>query len=363
MKIPLLLTLLALAAPALAQTPAAPVAGAPVAGAPVAGSPAAAAAETARPVEFDFNAEFDRLENKIVWRSVSLDGAVRNEFFVHNSGNRGVPLFETIQFLDAGQQPIAVLKVRFGADGKLAQQEFTTAAGAPLKQPVPHGEQPLQVDGSGISLQTFVGDGFLKRRVFTLKYPNWSGILSCDYDASGRRLKDVFASSTSPQPNTVFYQYDKKGLSRVVVSATDDNPETRVLMARQDNGQLREMRAIQDKNLVVVSTALRDDKGQLLGSRTENYREGALSDITELRMSTEGTSTTFTLTQSDPKGVMQRRQTQVNGITVSSENFQDGHVRERVDYNPQGEPQFVTRYNPDGKIEWKRPVGADGNLK
>lgn len=356
MKLPFLLATLLLSVPVvMAQDVAAPPATPPV---PTENP--APAEEKPRPIEFNFVADFDKPQNHITWSAVAPGTDEKDDFFLSDSGLKGTMLSEKIAFLDEKRQLKAILTAEFDANGQLQSQKLADADGKiTLTQDKFEADKPLApvaVEGSGITVQTVVKNGFLAQRFFTFDYPTWIGTLGSDYDEKGRRARDVFSSSTSDAPRTINYSYDEKGLSAMKVEATLDSPETLMKIERDNAGQVREMRTTNGEELISVSTSTRDDKGEFLGTRSENYTNGALSGILEMRLQTEGEKTLLISTERDAKGVMQRRITQANGILVSVENFENGKLRERMDADAKGNPQTVTRFRDDGSVESKQPV-------
>ena len=354
-----LLSLLLGAATAQAQVPAAPTAPATEA---MPDKTTERAEDAAKPVEFGFNADFDQVQNHIIWKGVSDDGQNKIDFFVYDSGNKGVPLAETIAFFDENKRSLATLNVSFDETGKIQNQELLGADDKPMATEG-RNMNLLTVAGSGISVETTVKAGWLRQRVFTLKFPTWNGVLTSDYDERGRRARDVFSSSTAEQPSIITYSYEERGLNAVKAAASNDNGEIRIEAQRNEAGENIRTRMFYNGELRLIATPLRDEQGKVNGSRTENYDGGEVSDIVEIRGQTEGDVVSTTLTQTDAKGVIQERQLQTEGRTIFVEEFENGKLRQRVDFDKNGEPLFVTHYKDDGSVEWKKTIGPDGQLQ
>ncbi len=342
-------------------------------------------------------------------------------FFVHDCDAQGTPVREQIRFMDAENRVLTTLTATFDAKGKLDKQEARDTAGGAVLQ-VPNG-QDVAVDASVMQMRTETKDGFLAKRFFVLPTADGGkAFLTCYYDKRGRRIRDVAISSIAMPERTVTYSYDARGLSQTTFEKTKDAPETRLSMERDKSGANVGVRVTEAGQLVSVSKALRDAKGTTVGSRSETYEGGKLAKVVEVRHDEKGDIHTqfdakgqvtarqtrqngrittemiengkvtarieanekgeieretnynadgtfaettradgiVTVAVKDAKGVMIKRTVGTPEMMQFSEYFEQGKLRDRLDYNELGTPGTVTHYREDGSVETKRKVlGAD----
>ena len=356
MKTSILLLALAAATPALAQVP-------PVPDAPKTEAPAATpqrAADAPRPVEFNFNSEFGIARTSLTFTQISDDEANQNLFFSSESGATGLPTAENIVLFSAQNRPLLTLKVSFDGDGKIQNNELIGPDDKPL--PIENRDlNSLRAADSGLSVETTVDGNRLVKRVFTLNYPTWNGKLTCNYDERGRRAHDEFVSSTHEGTNSIDYAYSERGLNEI--KAETNGTQMRVEIQRNELGENTQTRVFEAGAMTAISKPIFDEAGAATGARAEVYRDGALDGINEFLVQKQGDSNITTFSQFDAAGTIQGRQQQTNGRTDWTEEFENGKRRQRVEFGADGQATFVTRYKDDGNVEWKKPVGPDGQLQ
>ena len=364
MKIPLLLCVLFLGAPLRAQTPAP--------------APDVKALETAAaaPQRWQFTPDFLRDQNQISWR---IAPEFEDALLVTTTTNTGVTTGETVNFPDENGVTLAVLTATFDKKGQLQKQQLRDKQGKVLQTQTGFDAiVPLSVPGSIVGLATSVTGGTLKRR-FAIGYRNLPIVLVAQSDERGRRTHDDFGPLSAGQNQTVDYIYSARGPEKITVSG--DNAAT-LLFDRDDTGKTRAVRATQNAVLTRFSAPIRDEKGDISGTRTETYRGGILSEATEDYL--EGIRapdpnrprekfTERTLNENgapvterkyewsaDIGGPKTARETRARltkhtvyagAKPVSEEMARDGVLTQRIEFNGNGLITKLTTFKADGSVE------------
>lgn len=346
MKIPVLLLALAVATPALAQTPDAPAA------------PRTLYAHMELPTLWEFSPDFLRDQNNITW-FMSLSA----QFSAMTTGT-GIPKSETILFSNKPWKVTVISKATFDKHGNLQKQESLDGKYNSFE------ETPNPIIYRPLSLQTSVNKGRLARRVLTLDTGQSKNFLTCDYDARGRRQRDVFTASDGTS-RTVNYFYDAQGLSKITDGAAN------ILIERNKNGQMRSLSATQNGLLMRSATPIKDDKGAIIGTRIEDYNSGILQEVNEITQesgATKRTSQTLSDTtsfingqqtnerkfefrmdigsnSSDVAAVESRKRTVYKNAKIATEElFRNGVLTQRSEFNDNGVIENVTSFNADGSV-------------
>ena len=332
------LFLLLLATPALAQVPAIPVVPAVSATKP---------AEAKLSPTWEFAPDFLRDQNQIIWRASSAPKALA--FLVMSTNGAGLPLKQTLQFVDiTGQMPMGTLAVTYDKSGKMQKQELRDPSGMPM----------LGI-GNGLPLvETTLEPNNAMRQVFLFLTGDGDVTLTSDYDARGRRTRDVLTLGAQTL-RTLIYVYDAKDLSAI------EDGATRLTIERDASGKMRSMSAIQNGLLTRSATPLRDDKNNVIGTRTENYSGGVLREVNEITL--EGTTPknsrvkqSFGDTTTVENGQQTTRQTFDFRMDVSPPKTPVVEVRKRTIYrNAKIVAQEIYR---DGVLTMRDDFGADGML-
>lgn len=342
------------ATPTFAQTP----------DAPAIVKPADVAAPA--PTVWNFSPDFLRDQSRISWTAPNTTD--NNEFFVTTLDNAGVATGEIIKLLGNNNRNWGTVTATFDKNGKLKDQVLTGLLGTTSLGNADSGAEMTPAD---VSVKTNAKKGSLSKRTFTLKFPDLKGTLVCEYDASGRRQRDVLTANGAVR--TINYVYDARGLSQISDGATNTTIE------RDADGKMRSVSALQNGLLVRSATPVKDDKGAIIGTRNENYNGGILAEVNEItseggakpsRTSQSSSDRTtyengqpsnekkfeFRVDISPPRtpavaAVEVRKRTLYRNAKIASEEtFRDGKLAQRSEFNDNGVIAKTTNFNADGSI-------------
>ena len=360
MKIPILLLLMA--TPALAQTP-------EVAPAPVVAE--AKSVEASMPQMWEFAPDFLRDQNRISWRTD--DGS---EFFGTLTTGAGVLVSETIGFPDVGGKTMAMLTTKFDKSGQLQRVELrdTTQKLFMVQTEFTDRTTPIAVKGSTVSQQGVMANGMLVQRTLTLDFPIGKNTLTSDYDARGRRVTDTLADKNGQPIRTIRYLYDAKGLNAI------EDGAIRSMIERDNKGRMISVSAMSNGLLQRHAAPLRDDKGNVTGTRIEDYSGGILREVNEITQE-GGAPRNSRLSQSSNEKTIFENGQQSNekkfefrvdispskqpatasaeirkrmiyraGKVATEELFRDGQLTQRSEFNGNGVIAKLTTFNADGSV-------------
>ncbi len=362
MKIPFLLLALAAATPALSQTLDAPA----LAKTPI--------VEASAPDSWQFTPDFLRDQSRISWSAPNVSGA--GEFFVTLTNGAGGPTGEVVNLLSATNRNWGTVTATFDKKGKLKDQLMSGLAGA---MSLGNADSKAEITLSDVSVVTSAKKGSLAERTFALKFPNMTGTLVCQYDARGRRQRDILTANGAVR--TINYIYDARGLSQIVDGTTN------TIIERDADGKMRSMSAMQNGLLARSATPIRGDKGAIVGTRIEDYQSGILREVNETtqqggksnRRTSETSSTSTTtgangaqstenkfefrvnINSSTPAvaAVEVRKRTLYRNAKIASEETFRGGVRtQRSEFNDNGVISKVTNFNADGSVASEMDTSA-----
>ena len=358
MKFSITLLPLMLCAPALAQTP------------QITASIVAPQVASAAPT-WEFAPDFLRDQTRVSWSAPSGSGA--NEFFVTTINGEGVPTGEVVNLLSSAGKNWGTITAIFDKKGRLKDQVMSGLLGATS---LGNSDSQAKMVVSDVDIKTEAKKGLLTKRTFTLKFPDLVGTLVCNYDARGRRQRDVF-TPTAGTPGAgvaraINYVYDARGLSAMSDGTTNFTIE------RDVDGKMRSLSAIQNGLLTRSATTIKGDKGAILGTRTETYAGGILQESNEVtreggtsnsRISETSSSTTtdgnggqttenkfeFRMDigpKAPVKPVVEVRKHTVyrNTKTALEEIYRNGILTQRSEFNDNGIIEKVTSFNADGSV-------------
>ena len=368
MKKLVILLALAAATPALSQTP--------DAGART----ETPATENVAFAAWEFTPDFSRDQNRIVWSAPDENGA--REFFATTTSGAGEPVSETISFLDARVGKLKTLNATFDKKGRLQNLFWSDGLLADNSLNKPTAQTELNV--GNVSLQTSANKGLLKQRIFKLDLPNLKGTLTSDYDARGRRQRDTFSRQMADSRRGVYavnYLYDARGLSQITDGTTTTTIE------RDADGKMRALSAIQNGLLTRSATPIKNDKGAIIGTRTEDYASGVLQEVNELtreggaknsRVSQSSSDKTiyengqqsnkkkfeFRVDISPPRtpdvaAVETRKRTLYRNAKIATEEiYRGGVLTQRSAFNDNGIIAKITNFNADGSVASETDASA-----
>ena len=351
MKIPVLLLLMA--TPALAQTP-------EVAPAPVVAE--AKSVEAAMPQVWEFAPDFLRDQNRISWRLPSGD------LFLATTTGAGIPKSETIYFPGEQGRRIATANTFFDKRGNIYKQELLNGNLTPIQS------EPTLIRQGELRLQTKAENGKLRSRILTLDSAMGQSTLTSDYDARGRRVADVLADKNGHSIRTIRYLYDAKGLSAIEDSAL------RSMIERDNKGRMISVSAMSGGLLQRHAAPLRGDKGDVIGTRIEDYSGGILREVNETTQE-GGAPKNSRISQSSSDKIIAENGQQSNekkfefrvdisppkqpatasaeirkrmiyraGQVATEELFRDGQLTQRSEFNGNGVIAKLTTFNADGSV-------------
>ena len=342
--------LLLLAAPALAQTPDATP--------PIVAAPEVKAAQLSP--SWDFAPDFRLDQNQIIWRTNSAADGIA--FFSATTNAAGVMTGQTIRFVDSSGQPLGSFFIAFDKRGRAQKQQLLDPGGMPT----------LGIGNSLPLVATTPEDGPMSRQVFTFPGANGATVLTADYDARGRRARDVLAKDAKTL-RTINYFYDAKGLSRI------EDGASRLTIERDVRGKMRAMSIVENGLLLRSATPLRDEKNKVTGTRIEDYSGGVLQEVNEIYL--EGGAKDSRISQSfsdtttvengqqtnkqtfdyridvggtkkpvKPAVEVRKRTTYRNATIATEEIYRDGVLAQRSEFNANGVVEKITDFNADGSI-------------
>ena len=347
------------AAVAVAQNPVAPA----VANAPK--------IEESAPANWEFAPDFLRDQTRISWGAPTKDNA--NAFFVTTTDGAGVPTGEIINLVSSRGRNWGTITATFDKKGRLKDQVMSGILGA---NSLGNADSQAEIRTSDVVAKTNAKKGAISKRTFTLKFPDLTGTLICIYDARGRRQSDVF-TPTVGAPNagaarTINYAYDARGLSKISDAATNYSIE------RDADGKMRSLSAIQNGLMVRSAMPIKDDKGAIIGTRSEIYAGGILQEVNEITreggVTNRTSATSSSTTTTDANGgqttenkfefrrdvgsrapavaaVEVRKHTVYRNTKIALEEiFRDGVLTRRSEFNANGVIEKVTEFNADGSV-------------
>ena len=343
--------LLLWAAPALAQTPDIT--------APLVAAPEVKAAQLSPTWEFAPDFRLD--QNQIIWRTNSAADGIA--FFSATTNAAGVMTGQTIRFVDSSGQPLGSFFIAFDKRGRAQKQQLLDPGGMPT----------LGIGNSLPLVATTPEDGPMSRQVFTFPGANGATVLTADYDARGRRQRDVLTDNAGATVRTINYVYDAKGLRRI------EDGVSRLTIERDANGKMRAMSIVKNGLLTRSATPLRDEKNKVIGTRIEDYSGGILQEVNEITV--EGgaknsrTSQSFSDTTTVENGrqtnkqtfdyridvggtkkpakpaIEVRKHTTYRNATIATEEiYRAGVLTQRSEFNDNGVIEKLTNFNADGSI-------------
>lgn len=324
---------------------------------------------------WEFTPDFLSGQHQIAWR-IAPD--FEDNLLVATLTDAGVTTSEIINFPDAGGKTVAVLRATFDKKGQLQKQELRDAQGQVTQRQTDFEKSaPLSVENSVLSLQTIVAKGVLQTRILSLNLPNLPTALSSRYNEHGRRTSDEWIYQTKGRGQRVTYDYNARGLEKITV--TGDNAAT-LSVERDAKGKTRATRLTRNGLLEQSVAPLRDLKGNVIGTRVENYRSGILSETLETylegdepldpnrprptfseRTTTEGGQQTteknfdFSVGIGKPiaapaRALIAKRTVYAGAKPTYEEIARDGVLTQRSDFNDNGVISKVTQFNADGNV-------------
>ena len=354
MKILWLLLALAVATPTFAQTP-------------IASAPAnVAAIEAPALTTWEFAPDFLRDQSRISWSAPNASGV--GQFFVTTINGAGVPTGEVVNLISATNRNWGTVTATFDKKGKLKDQVMSGLLGA---MSLGNADSKAEITLSDVSVKTSAKKGFLVKRTFTLKFPNLNGTLVCEYDARGRRQRDILTANSAVR--TLNYAYDARGLSQITDGATNFTIE------RDADGKMRSMSAIENGLLKHSATPIKNSNGAIIGTRIEDYNGGIFQEVNETTRegsdSTKRTSKTSTTSTTPGENGEQTTENKFgfrvnidsgapavaavevrtrtlykNAKIASEELFRNGVLTQRSEFNDNGIVFKVIFFNADGSV-------------
>ena len=324
------------------------------------------AEEKPRRWSFSFNADSEKIENKISFDR-RFEGEMTGDCLYYTSGAQGRTLSETIIFLDEKAAKLAVLTTFFDVKGKFTHQELRDAKNQLILDDKSLATKPsapkITVKNSGLTVESEAKNGFLTRRVLTLDTPLWKGTLVSLYDERGRHFSETTLEKTG-EKNAVSYQYGAQGLEKFIVTKPDEPDDAISTIKRDEKGLLGEVRMTQNGQLMMAALNLRDAQNKLTATRTRYYQAGALEGMVDMKFKDDK----MTVIEYDEKEQIQKRRVfsavfQKPNLPLTEEKFEEGKLLSLIDFDEKGAPKTMTQFKSDGSVEWKREFDEDGVLK